>query len=109
MSFLLLFWGFTKGIRSHLSISGRLCIVVLVGFATYAGGHYINILGEGGNGLHKGTILSTLGVTVAPVLAQMLAVTTTFATPTTSTMACSTYFDFSCSAVLAETALLGRQ
>ncbi len=51
------------------------------------GCHDINILGEGGNGLCKGMILSTLGVAVAPVLPLALVVTTGAAMPTmTSSM-----------------------
>ncbi len=40
------------------------------------GGNDINILGEGGTRLCKGTILGTLGVMIAPVLALALAVAT---------------------------------
>ncbi len=77
--------------------------------AAHMGVHHIDILGEGGNGLCKGTIFCALGVMAAPVLTLLLMVATTSAMPATSTMVSSTQFAVSRSAALADTALMGRQ
>ncbi len=69
------------------------------------GGHDIDILGESGNRLSKGAILSTLGVMVAPILMLALAVTTITATLATTSAAAAMALTISRSAVLADTTL----
>ncbi len=108
------FWGSCRGRNSlhwsHFAVSSRLCIIILVRFATHMGSHNINILGEGGNRLCQGMVLSTIGVTIILVLALALAVTAattaTFAAPSAAT---STSLTISRSTTLADTALLERQ